>query len=250
MNGFALHCNDISVRFGGVQAVRNVSLHLTPGRVTALVGPNGAGKTTLLNALAGFISPDSGTCTLGSIDITRLHVFQRARLGLVKTFQHPRLATQLSTRDHILSALSSPEEEQISACFRPHINREDERRSGLVFEVLESTGLASQAEIPAGLLSFGQKKLLQLACALAMKPRVLLLDEPIAGVEQRLRTNFVAILAQVASAGMQVLFVEHDLGFVRQCADRVVFMDEGAILFDGNPAAVLSLPDVLHAYVG
>jgi ABC-type branched-subunit amino acid transport system ATPase component len=252
MNGLAV--DDIVVRFGGLVAVDGVSLHAPPGRITALIGPNGAGKTTTFNVCSGFLHPDRGTVTLDGVDITRVGAARRSRLGIGRTFQRLELFQTLSVRRNVELAVESL-----------HIGNDPLSQLGLVGrsrrlrreaaeqadELLHLVGLAEVASRPAGHLSTGQGRLLELARALARRPRILLLDEPSSGLDRHETTAFGELLQRiVAEQGTGVLLVEHDMDLVLRISHWIDVLDFGRPLMSGPPAAVTNSELVRQAYLG
>ncbi|MFF4598582.1 ABC transporter ATP-binding protein [Amycolatopsis sp. NPDC001319] len=254
-----LDLDSVLVRFGGLVAVGGVSFSVARGSVTGLVGPNGAGKTTLFNAISGLVPVTGGSITLrttrGSADLTRVGAWRRAGLGIGRTFQDSRLVAGLPVLDQLATGAFVGQQKRsrfLGAVLRGGGFLADERRLvDRAHEVLAQLKIEHQAAVNVDLLSAPERRLVDLGRALMSRPELLLLDEISAGmpVEDK---EMVAdrVLDYVRSAGATVIFVEHDMGFVRRVADRTVVLAEGEILADGGPEEVLRRPDVLAAYIG
>ncbi len=239
-------------RFGGLVAVGGVSLAVAPGEMVGLVGPNGAGKTTLFNLLAGSVRPDGGRITLAGEDVTHRGPEARFALGCGRTFQIPRPFAGMSVLDNVLAGARSPRGEWLFANFlTPGAVRREER--GLrrrAEELLAFVTLDRLAGEPAAVLSGGQRKLLELARILMGEPRLLLLDEPAAGVAPALVDTIADRIRAINGTGVAVLLIEHNIELVRALCPRTVVMADGRVLADGATDAVLSRADVVEAYLG
>ncbi|MCW2961958.1 MAG: transporter related protein [Thermoleophilia bacterium] len=246
-----LVARDIRVHFGGLHAVDGASLEVPERSIVALIGPNGAGKTTMFHALSGFVKVDTGSVLLGGRDVTRKSAHARPGLGMVRTFQIPTVFTRMRVRDNLLVA-GGHARERLSTALLPGVGRrraaEVERHAD---ELLERFRLAPLANEYAGELSGGQRKLLELARALMSKPRLLLLDEPLAGVNPTLGNELLDHIVDLRdSEGMTVLFIEHDMHAVMGISDHVVCMAQGAVIASGTPDIVAHDPAVIDAYLG
>jgi neutral amino acid transport system ATP-binding protein len=240
-------------RFGGVQAVKDATIEVNKGSITGLIGPNGAGKTTLFNLLSNFIRPDQGKVVFDGEPIQHLQSYQIAQQGLIRTFQVARTLSRLSVLENILLA----GQKQIGENFwqvqlKPHIVAQEERQlKEQAMQVLESVGLAEKAQEYAGGLSGGQRKLLEMGRALMTNPKLILLDEPAAGVNPKLIDDICdRILTWNRQDGMTFLIIEHNMDVVMSLCDRVWVMAEGQNLAVGTPAEIQSNPQVLEAYLG
>lgn len=219
--------------------------------ITAIIGPNGAGKTTLLNILTGFLRPNAGQCFLGEREITHAPPHRIARLGISRTFQDLRLVTQVSVLENVLTACPNQRGEQLlSALLRYRVVAEESRNRDAAFRWLRFVELEEQVNDLAGELSYGQQKLLTLAICLATDARILLLDEPVAGVAPQMVEKILGLLRRLRDQGKQIVFIEHDLESVRQVADRVVVMDDGKVIAQGPTREVLDRPEIMEAYLG
>ncbi|MGD9695283.1 MAG: ABC transporter ATP-binding protein [Thermoleophilia bacterium] len=245
--------SDLRVRFGGLQAVAGATFSVAEGSITALIGPNGAGKTTAFNLLTGFIRPDGGTVTFDGRDITRWRPDRISRIGMVRTFQLTKVLAKMTVLDNMLLAgRDQPGVRLDVALFRPFLwrRREAELREEAM-ALLEEVGIASHAGAYAATLSGGQRKLLEMARALMTRPRLVLLDEPMAGVNPTLGRRLLEYLQRLREErGLTVLFVEHDMDVVMDVSDEVVVMAEGAVISHGRPEFVRTDSRVIDAYLG
>jgi ABC-type branched-subunit amino acid transport system ATPase component len=245
-----LRCAGLSKSFDGVRALAEVCLELPSSGIVAVIGPNGAGKTTLLNVLTGYVRPDAGRCFLGDAELTRLPPHQIARLGIARTFQDLRLISLISVLENVLLARPNQKGERLfRALLRFGVAEEEETNRMEALGSLRLVGLERMASDLAGTLSYGQQKLLTLACCLATEARILLLDEPVAGVHPDMVRRILDLLEGQKAMKKLVVFIEHDIAAVRQVADLVIVMDDGKVIAHGVPADVLERPEILEAYV-
>lgn len=242
----------VSKYFGGVPALQEVSFTVPAGAVTALIGPNGAGKTTLLDCLSGILTPDQGTMLFRGQDLGGLPAHYRARLGISRTFQNLRLFPRLSVLDNVLTGLTVQGESSLfTALLRPPGLRHRERRLRLLaLEALDIFRLTDKADLPAGVLSYGDKKRVELARAFVCQPVLTLLDEPVAGLNAEETAEVAQIIRQWRQQGKTLLLVEHDMDLVMGVADQVVVLDGGKKIASGTPEEVRVNPLVLEAYLG
>jgi ABC-type branched-subunit amino acid transport system ATPase component len=242
----------LSKNFGGVRAVRDISLEIPAGTVFAIIGPNGAGKSTLLNLMSGIYQPDAGTMQFAGADLVGMPAHRRARRGLARTFQKIRLFKRISVLDNVLAGFHIHHEIPAwqylvhGAAFR----RDQIRSRAQAQELLAFVGLERRAEVPAGSLAYGEQRMLEIARALATRPRLLMVDEPAAGLNAAEVERLLDRIAVLRGRGMTVVLVEHNMDLVMQVADRVLVMDYGRYLFEGTPAAVQANPAVIAAYLG
>jgi branched-chain amino acid transport system ATP-binding protein len=237
-----LEIQDVSVRFGGLAALSGVSLTATEGAITGLIGPNGAGKTTLFNMVTGMQRPTTGTVRLDGQDLRTLSSYRRARLGLGRTFQRLELFGTLTVAENVGVAASIGQRGVVRARSRTiHEIRE---------EVLDRLGLKAMANDRADTLPTGTGRLVELARALATRPKVLLLDEPAAGQDTDETERFSEVLRELANDGLAILLVEHDMELVMSVCHSVVVLDYGQVIFTGTPAEVQSDLNVQAAYLG
>ncbi len=247
-----LHVSNITKRFDGVVAVNKVSFDVERHSITAVIGPNGAGKTTMFSAISGFRSADEGTVTFEGADITRERADEVAQRGLIRTFQLVRLFRQMSVLDNVRVGLYSQTRGGFAAAVvRPAWFREQERRGiDEARAVLDRVGLLAQENAEASTLTYGQQRLLEVARALAAKPKLLLLDEPAAGLNRVESDNLAALIRKIRDGGTTVLFVEHDMDLVMRVAETIHVLDFGEHIAHGTPAEVKANPAVLKAYLG
>lgn len=244
--GVLLETRDLTKEFRGFRAVSDVSLRVVEGTVHALVGPNGAGKTTLFNLLTGFLTPTSGEIRLGERDITGMQPEQIAHLGIARSFQITSLFDQMSVVDHVELALASP----TGLGYRFWRSSKQMRQfRDRALELLDEVGLADLSGAAAGSLAYGQKRALELALALALDPRLLLLDEPTAGMGLEDVDRTIALVKKV-SAGRTVVFVDHNMHVVGSLADTVTVLQSGQVLAEGTYDQVRSDEKVITAYLG
>jgi branched-chain amino acid transport system ATP-binding protein len=231
-----LSARGLTKKFGGVVVAQDLDLDLELGRVVALIGPNGAGKTTLFNMLTGFVRPDGGTITFDGRRIEDLPAHQRARAGIARTWQRPRLFESLTLLDNVMIAERDYLGESIgNLVFRAaEVERSEDEARERAIRFLDRVGLASRADSLSTRLSYGQQKLVGLARALMNDGRCILLDEPMAGVEGRTVETMKAVVRAEAEAGKAICIVEHNIGFIRDICDSAVFMFNGSIVAAGG----------------
>lgn len=245
-----LSCSNLSKSFGGAQALDRLTLTFADTGIVAVIGPNGAGKTTFFNVVSGFVRADAGSCHVDGMPVLGLAPHRIAALGVARTFQELRLIRRLSTLENLCLAQPHQAGEGIFtalAAWRDSAREADRRQ--FARELLARLGLRDQEAMPAGELSYGQQKLLSLGCCLAMRPRILLLDEPLAGVHPAMRTEIIQLIADAGRQGSLALVIEHHLEAVTEHADDMIVMHRGALLARGIPHEVLKLPEVVEAYV-
>jgi branched-chain amino acid transport system ATP-binding protein len=235
-----LQVDEVSVRFGGLVAVDHAAFSLEPGQVTALIGPNGAGKTTLFNVITGLRAPSGGRVLLDGEDITGWPAHRRARAGIARTFQRLEVFGSLSVLDNVLTA----------AELRRGWDRSSPPARDIARDALCRVGLWSSADAMADAVPTGVARLVELARALALQPRLLLLDEPSSGLSHSETADFATLLRELASDGTGVLLVEHDVDLVMGVCDAVHVLDFGQVICSGPPAVVQSDPNVQRAYLG
>lgn len=250
--GLVLEARTLTRRFGGFTAVDQVSLRVEAGALVGVIGPNGAGKSTLFSLLTGFLKPDSGGVILDGHDITALPPHRRAGAGIARSFQVPREFAGLNVRANLMAAAPDQSGERLLRLFtQPARIRREERLIGeKAEEVAAFLKLARVLDTLAGNLSGGQKKLLEMGRALMTDPRLMLLDEPFAGVNPVLITEIMARIRELHGRGVGFLIIEHDLASLSELVQTLHVMDQGRLLASGAPGAVLSRADVREAYLG
>ena len=225
-----LSLKNISKSFGGVKAVDKCAFEVEDNTITSLIGPNGAGKTTTFNIISGLTKPDSGIIKLLRKDITNMPAYRIAQAGISRTFQLTKVFRNMSIRDNLLIAKNADEKE--------------------MKEMLESVYLHKPLDTIASELSYGQQRLLEIARALLMPHSLLMLDEPTAGINPKIRQELKHILKKLKKEGKTVLLIEHDMGFVMDASDAVIVLNEGRVLKEGKPKEIVKDKKVLEAYLG
>jgi branched-chain amino acid transport system ATP-binding protein len=241
-----LRLEALNKHFGGLTVTSNVTFEVAAGELHAVIGPNGAGKTTLINQISGLIAPDSGRILFAGRDVTALSVPARAALGLARSFQITSILPEFSVLENVALAVQA----RIGTSFR-FIGRASAEvtLNTAAMAALDEVGLAARADVLAGHLSHGEKRALELAMALAMEPKLLLLDEPMAGAGREESKRLIAVLSRLKGR-FPMLLVEHDMTAVFALADRISVLIYGQILTTGTPDAVRADPQVIAAYLG
>ena len=241
----------VSRQFGGLKAVDVAHVEVQRGAITALIGPNGAGKTTLFNLLTGFDKPDGGTWTFNDQSVAGLAPYRLARMGMVRTFQLTKALSRMSVMDNMLLGANGQSGERVLQALLPFIWRGQERaNASRALELLERFNLHEKLDDFAGSLSGGQRKLLEMARALMVSPEIVMLDEPMAGVNPALTQSLLGHIKNIREEGTTVLFVEHDMDMVHDISDWVIVMAQGQIIAEGPPDAVMKDEQVIEAYLG
>jgi len=247
----SLQVLDVVRAFGGLRAVDGASLEVEAGSITGLIGPNGAGKSTLFNCISGFLRPQSGRVLLEGKRIDGRAPHRIAKARLVRTFQTPRALTRMTVLENVMLAATRHGGERLAGSLAAGARRREREVKTRAAELLGLVRLDGHAPALAGTLSGGQRKLLELVRALMAQPRILLLDEPMAGVSPTLRVELLEhILALRDRDGITLLIVEHDLDFVMRASDRVIVMNDGRVITQGSPSEVRADARVVDAYLG
>lgn len=252
MNDELLEIEGVAKHFEGIKALDGFTCTVSQGEVLGVIGPNGAGKTTLFNAITCFVASDHGHIRFKGRELTKLKPHLVRVLGIARTFQEVRLIRQASVIENMLAAFSNPPGEKLlnllirpNSCFH-YVANNRKRAMGW----LEQAGLADKAEEPANSLSYGQQKLLSLVSCLASDAELLLLDEPVAGVNPETINIILGMIRKLPEQGITVVLIEHNMDAVMQVCDRLVFMDQGKKIVEGEPEAVRNDPAVITAYLG
>ena len=248
-----LEVRSLSLRFGGIHALSNVSLDVGPGELVAVIGPNGAGKTSLMNCITGFYRPTSGQIILDGRDITKLPPHELTRIGIGRTFQNIELFPGMSVLNNLLLARHIHCRYSLcpAALFVPSVRREEIRHHRILEEIIDFLEIQSIRRELVGSLPYGMRKRVELGRALALEPRLLVLDEPFAGMTLEEKEDMVRFLLELNVAwGQTMILVEHDMSIVMSISKRVVVLNFGEKLAEGSPEEIQDHPEVIRAYLG
>ena len=248
--GASLELDNVSKSFGGLQALRDVSFRVAPGSIHALIGPNGAGKTTLINVVTGFYRTDGGAILIDGQAANIASMHDAARRGIVRTFQTIKLFGDMTVLEHVLIGLACHSGVGFRLLGRVQAREQAARNLAAARELIALVGLSRFEQVPSSALAYGHRRLLEIARALAVRPKVLLLDEPAAGLIAEEIASLAEIIRKLRAAGMTVLLIEHHIDLVVSISDRVTVLDYGAVIADGPPAAVRRDERVIAAYLG
>ncbi len=247
-----LSVRGVNRRFGGLQAVSDVSFDVARGSVKALIGPNGAGKTTLFNLISGFLPPDSGEIVFGGAAVQTLSSHQIASLGMVRTFQHIRLFPKMTVLENVMVGRHVHSRGGFLAGMLnlPFTWKEERRIREKSLEILELLGIADHARTEASSLAYGQQRVVEIGRALACEPKLLLLDEPAAGLNMRETIEMGGRIAKIRDMGVTVLLVEHDMSLVMGISDEIVVLSYGQKIAEDRPLAIQKNREVIRVYLG
>ncbi len=247
-----LKTENVTIRFGGLTAVNRVSLEIQPGRITGLIGPNGAGKTTFFNCISGVYKLDDGTVVFDGQRIDGRRGFQINEAGIARTYQVINLFRRMSVLDNVMVGMHSRLRQGFFASLvrTPFQRREEREALAGAYELLEFVGLEAKAANPAGSLSYGEQRLLEIVRGLASRPKLILLDEPAAGMNTKEKGELDVLLKRILGRGVTILMIEHDMKLMMGVADYIFVLNNGQLLAHGDPPSVQANPDVIRAYLG
>ena len=247
-----LSIEGLGISFGGLKAVNDVSFTVKPGEIVSVIGPNGAGKTTLFNMISGVYQPGSGKVILNGEDVTAMSPHLLARRGMCRTFQNLQVFQSMTVLENVVSGYHLQESGHVLSDLLnlPASRRRAKEAEAGARELLKRVGLERAAEREAGSLSYGSLKRLEIARAMTLQPKVLLLDEPAAGCNAVETEEIDHLIAEIAASGVAILLVEHDMKMVMRISNHIVVLDHGEKIAEGNPASVSRNPAVIAAYLG
>ncbi len=250
---YKLRVDDISLSFGGIRALQNVSFDIRPGEILAVIGPNGAGKTSLTNCINGFYQPQQGRILLDGRDITHLPPYERAKIGISRTFQNIALYTNATTLDNLMAArhIHMKSNFLTGALFVGPAKREEIEHRKRVEQIIEFLEMESIRKATVGTLSYGLRKRVELGRALALEPSLLLLDEPMAGMNIEEKEDMARFILDIHEReGTTIMLIEHDMGLVMDISHRIVVLDFGQKIGEGTPEEIRQNERVIQAYLG
>lgn len=243
-----LRIKKLKKHFGGIKAVDGCSFNIPENKITALIGPNGAGKSTIFNLISGFEKKDIGSIFISNKKIEKLFPYQIAKLGISRVFQKSRLFNNLTVRENLLISLNKTNTKFWKSFFKPKRKKQEYEKK--IDTILKLFNITKMKDHVAGELSFGQQRLVELARAMLLPHKLLMLDEPVAGVNPKIRSDIMKILRLLKKRGETILLIEHDMYFTLNISDYIVVMDEGKVIAEGTPAQIKKNKKVLEAYLG
>lgn len=247
-----LKVESLSIRFGGLMAIENMTFDVREGEVLSLIGPNGAGKTSAFNAITGYLRPAAGDIFYRGRQLTGLRPNAIAELGVVRTFQKTSLFGGQSVLNNVLIGLHLRSRQRPIPIILglPSVTRDEQACTAAAWDLLRFMALEGRAHELGSALPYGEQRLLEVAIALAAKPKLLLLDEPVSGMNPAEKARFMATLAKIRAEGITLLLVEHDMRTVMGVSDRIICLNQGRIIANGSPEVIQSHPEVIRAYLG
>jgi len=248
-NNTVLHVADVHMRFGGLHALSDIDLEIEEGKIHAIIGPNGAGKSTLLNVCVGRLAPTSGAVVFDGQVITGMKPHEINQIGVARVFQTPEIFADLTVLENVMAPAFARRDGAFRLNFMSNLGQEKEIREEAE-HFIEDVGMTAEVETPAGSLSRGDKRRLELAMCLIQHPRLLLLDEPTAGMSRHDTNTTIELLKKIKARGMTKVIIEHDMHVVFSLADKISVLAQGKIIAEGDPETVRNDPEVKKAYLG
>lgn len=243
-----LKIENLTKHFGGVKAVNNCSFEIEKGKITALIGPNGSGKTTIFNLISGIIKPDQGKIFFDGKDIMNFSVDKISNFGISRVFQQSRLFKNLTVKENLLLAIDNEDTKLWKNIFG--LNKITKEKKEKVSEILKEFGILEMENKTASELSFGQKRLVELARTILNPHKLLIFDEPVAGINPKIRRDIINLLLKLKKSGETILLIEHDMLFTLSLADDIIVLDAGSVIATGKPNEIRNNKLVLEAYLG
>jgi branched-chain amino acid transport system ATP-binding protein len=242
----------ISKNFGGLQVLQDVSLAIPERGIFGLIGPNGAGKTTVFNLVTGLLAPSAGTMEFFGRRLSGMAPHQITRIGIARTFQNIRIFKEMSLKENVLVAMGFQRNYSALSVLLPsrRFRQAERREHDAARELLAKVGLAEKSERPAGILSYGEQRRLEIARALATRPKLLLLDEPAAGMNSAEKQQLMEEIVKLEASGVSLLIIEHDMRFVMELCQQIAVLNFGRVIAQGSPEQIRANPEVVEAYLG